>query len=675
MVIKGMSASRYWLKSILAGILLGIVSGLNGEDNFEETARLLLNARELSQPRMSPNGHYLAMIEANEGGTALLIKGLAGGDTQRIDLLKPLRLKGYDWSGDSQKLVYFVEGKGPVGESSGELQIYSLKTKKTETATLPELKAKKSDETATMIRYYWVDFFRENREMGLLMTTTQDQLYTYRYDWSKGGKGKLLDVLEDDAVTVFRTAKEGVSRVQVNSKLVDNVFKSVRKQSIADDRVLYRINPKKEAWTEIAIFGTKVGQVEDVYKNRYLVGLSYSGDQLYYVKGEGGARGVYIYDLESGTEKGIVYETSRFDSIVIKNEGGFYGSGSDLVYSQKGQKEVGLMVNLGYESIAWVDDGFKAIQSKVDQLLAGRINVITDWDDREERFLVSSWISGGQERFYLFEVSRGTVLEVGARFPGLTEWSWGNTHVLEIPRRDGSSLIAYLDVPAGKDLKTVPVILDLSRRLDGTVSLKRKIRHDYLLAQGYGILRMPLSGSPGQGRIQFERGYGRSWEPMVEDIEDAAHYLLENKQVDPRKLHLYASMNSVPAGLLALQGNPALFGKAFLENPEIEIDRIMQRRSGVGNKRLVTRWNGYAMLLPEQSAGEVDYKTLNVLPLLGYFETKVFIYENPKGAYRNLKQSEVLKARLDRLEVGVQYDASESELKRFVALGRFFDGK
>lgn len=105
--------------------------------------------------------------------------------------------------------------------------------------------------------------------------------------------------------------------------------------------------------------------------------------------------------------------------------------------------------------------------------------------------------------------------------------------------RDGLTINGYLTLPAGKDAKSLPVVIHphggpWARNVWGY-----NPEVQFLASRGYAVLQMNFRGSTGYGRKLWEGSFRQWGRAMQDDITDDVQWLIKQGIADPKRVAIY----------------------------------------------------------------------------------------------------------------------------------------
>ncbi|RMD62788.1 MAG: S9 family peptidase [Planctomycetota bacterium] len=152
--------------------------------------------------------------------------------------------------------------------------------------------------------------------------------------------------------------------------------------------------------------------------------------------------------------------------------------------------------------------------------------------------------------------------------PDLVRWRLARTHPVEIPSRDGFTLVGYLTLPPHLDSSSVGAVhavrpLPLVLTVHGGPWARDRWGfnrlHQWLANRGYAALSVNFRGSTGFGK-RFVNAGDREWGgKMQDDLVDAVRWAVKQGVADPERVCIFGASYGGYAALMGLARDPEVF--------------------------------------------------------------------------------------------------------------------
>jgi dipeptidyl aminopeptidase/acylaminoacyl peptidase len=167
---------------------------------------------------------------------------------------------------------------------------------------------------------------------------------------------------------------------------------------------------------------------------------------------------------------------------------------------------------------------------------------------------------------YSYERATGKVTKLFDSRPELTGAPLQPMKPLEIPSRDGLTLVGYLTLPPGTDPSSsgrpsqpLPLVLDVHGGPWARDSYGFNPEHQWLANRGYAVLSVNYRGSTGFGK-KFLNAGDREWAgKMQDDLLDAVDWAVREKIAEGDKVAIYGGSYGGYATLVGLTFTPERF--------------------------------------------------------------------------------------------------------------------
>ncbi len=174
-----------------------------------------------------------------------------------------------------------------------------------------------------------------------------------------------------------------------------------------------------------------------------------------------------------------------------------------------------------------IDPKVKASLDWLDGKLTGDFGVQSRTDD-DSRWIVWNDPVTGPTKTYLYDRSASTLTPFYSARPELEGAPLQPMHALEIPARDGKTLVSYLTLPPGSDADMdgvpdapVPMVVLVHGGPWGRDSYGYNSYHQWLANRGYAVMSVNFRGSTGLGKDFISAGDLQWGRAMQDDLDDA----------------------------------------------------------------------------------------------------------------------------------------------------------
>ncbi|MBS0630566.1 MAG: S9 family peptidase [Verrucomicrobia bacterium] len=279
--------------------------------------------------------------------------------------------------------------------------------------------------------------------------------------------------------------------------------------------------------------------------------LSKDGQTLYlsYLAPEG-TKGLYTYDIKNG----------RLGSMLLGHDKYDIGAYDSLIMAPATRELLGVKFYTNKPVTVWLDEGLRAVQAGLDQVLPNKTNGIVDMSDDLQRLIILSESDRDPGTYYQFDRKKVELKPLFAIRPGLKAEQLAHTVSINFKARDGLLIRGYLTTPLGREPKHLPLIVFPH---DGPATRTVGLYDTYVqffANRGYAVLQVNYRGSYGYGVDFKNRGKQRIGREPQDDITDAARWAVGNGLADPKRIGIFGEgVFSGYSATIGLMRNPDLY--------------------------------------------------------------------------------------------------------------------
>ena len=188
---------------------------------------------------------------------------------------------------------------------------------------------------------------------------------------------------------------------------------------------------------------------------------------------------------------------------------------------------------------------------------------ITSQSLDNRRWTVALAPDDGPMRFYLYDRDSHKATFLFVHRPELEGLGLARMRPLEIPSRDGLSLVSYLTLPAGIDGEIpdspLPMVLFVHGGPWSRDEWGYNPYHQWLANRGYAVLSVNYRGSTGFGKAFINAGNYEWAGKMHDDLIDAVKWAIDRKIAQPDKVAIMGGSYGGYATLVGLTFTPTTF--------------------------------------------------------------------------------------------------------------------
>lgn len=192
--------------------------------------------------------------------------------------------------------------------------------------------------------------------------------------------------------------------------------------------------------------------------------------------------------------------------------------------------------------VTYVDPDMKAIHALLAKNFPGQTVSLTGYDDSLGRVLFTTESHRNPPAYHLL-LDRKRIVTLGSQRPGVDPARIGEQRWVRYPARDGLSIPAILDLPAGWTPADGPLPTIIHPH--GGPWARDYAGWDasgwvpFLTSRGYAVLRPQYRGSTDLGRKLWLAGDAEWGQKMQDDKDDGAAWLVKEGIADPKRLAIF----------------------------------------------------------------------------------------------------------------------------------------
>ncbi|HEX7982681.1 MAG TPA: prolyl oligopeptidase family serine peptidase [Duganella sp.] len=305
----------------------------------------------------------------------------------------------------------------------------------------------------------------------------------------------------------------------------------------------YRDPGKDQEWRKLVSFNSVTGG-----KGAFTP-LSFGPDGTLYVISNGGKDKAAVYTFDFATNQ-------IADKPLIRLDG--YDFSGSLIFGKN--KLLGVRRLTDALDTTWLDEGMKAVQAKIDEMLPNTINLVTLPTQPESPWmLVESYSDLFPSRTMLYNSATKKLNLVGGGYPQIDPTRMAQQSLVHYTARDGLVIPAWLTMPRGaaKNLPLVVLVHGGPYVRGGSWGWNPDAQ--FLASRGYAVLEPEYRGSTGFGRKLFRAGWKQWGLKMQDDIADGARWAIAQGTADAKRICIAGASYGGYATLMGLINDPDLY--------------------------------------------------------------------------------------------------------------------
>lgn len=329
-----------------------------------------------------------------------------------------------------------------------------------------------------------------------------------------------------------------------------------------------------------------------------------------------GRQAVVRISLDGALKREVIY---RRDDVDV----------DELIRIGRQRRVVGVGYATDKRQAVFFDPALKSLAASLSRALPGQPQVrFVDASLDESRLLLWAGNDVDSGKYYLYDKASRQLRPLVEARPDLSSVKLAPVKPVNYKAGDGTMVPGYLTLPLGGG-KNLPAIV----MPHGGPGSRDEWGFDwlaqYFAARGYAVLQPNFRGSSGYGDEWFQENGFRSWKVAMGDVNDAAHWLVDQQIAAPGKLAIVGWSYGGYAALQTQVVDPDLFRAVVAIAPVTDLDALREEFRDFVSFNLVDRFIGRGPHITEGSpARNVEKIKAPVLMFHGEADDNVGVAES-----------------------------------------------
>ena len=229
------------------------------------------------------------------------------------------------------------------------------------------------------------------------------------------------------------------------------------------------------------------------------------------------------------------------------------------IFSSRKKSLVGVRYFTESARMKWLDREFATLQASVDRALPNTVNILVNTSEDENRLLWLAYSDQSPGEYFLMDKAQHSLKLLATRMGWIKPPQMAQMFGVKYTARDGLVVHGYLTVPAGHEMKNLPLVV----MPHGGPWVRDVWSFDPLVQllanRGYAVLQMNYRGSPGYGEELFRSARRQIGRKIQDDIEDATRWAIAAGVADPKQIAIMGASYGGYSTLFGLGHNPELY--------------------------------------------------------------------------------------------------------------------
>jgi dipeptidyl aminopeptidase/acylaminoacyl peptidase len=447
-----------------------------------------------------------------------------------------------------------------------------------------------------------VRWLKDDRVMVIVKTTTEvptwmpkDQYTFFRglslgvgddKTWVQLPSGGLIDGNRDDPDTVFMpllSGRFGLYRVNVHTgnSSVEQGGGNGTVQWIMDGtgHVVARIDRSLDPATDHLLF-YKDGSFHEVAQfysgvdsDFGVEGATFDGTSLAYETHDAsGHRVLQRFDFASEKPGEVLFSDPRYDlAYALVDE-----------WTERVNGAAYMADKMEY---VYFDPSRAALQRGIEAVFPGKDAHAISVTHDQKKAIVEVEAPDTPPTYFYLDRDTHAATRFASQYPDLTAADLGTMKPYPYKARDGLTIPAYLTLPPGKPVKSLPLVVLPHGGPDERDGIGFDWWAQFLANRGYAVLQPNYRGSSGYGLAFTQAGLHQWGLKMQDDITDGVKQLIADGIADPKRICIVGASYGGYAALAGATFTPDLYACAVSISGVSNLGRLMTHETVIHGRR------------------------------------------------------------------------------------------
>ena len=442
--------------------------------------------------KISPNGVYLAYLQAFQGRMNLNVKNIKTGEVVQITNDLQNDIFSYKW-GNNDKIFFLRDSSkneryhlfliGRVGGIPEDLTPYSK-----------------------INISWWEDDRPGFNKLFFAMNHRKEEIQDlYEFNLRSHKTNLVLSNPGYEKYTSIKKDFSGTLRVIMSSNGLSQTY-------------LYRDRDDEKFKT---IFTTN-------FKDHFSpISFDATNNTLYVSSNRGRDKSVIVQiDPKTGKEIKVIFENPKFDSY-------------DLYYSFIRQKPLFASYYDWKNRMEFLDTGAEKNLKQVQNALPNFEIRMVDLDSSENQLLLRAFNDRNWGYYYLYNLKSHILSKLTNLSPWIKETDMASMKPIQFQARDGLIIHGYLTLPNLSTNRRLPLIVNIHSGPHTRNNWSFDRESQFFANRGYAVLQINYRGSSGYGKKFYEASFKQWGKKIQDDISDGTRWAIRQGIADSGRIALY----------------------------------------------------------------------------------------------------------------------------------------
>ena len=462
---------------------------------------------------VSPDGTHIAFMQAWKNRMNIFVQKRGSDTAVRVTAAENRDIADYFWANNS--LLAFLQDTG--GDEN-----YQLFTVQKDGSNLKNVTPFKD------VRVEIVDDLKDNEhEMLIAMNKRNPQVFdVYRLNFT------------DDSLTMIAENPGNISGWMTDH---DGKLRVAMTTDGVNTGVLYR-KTEQDPFEPIMETGFK-----DTFSPLL---MTFDNKELYVASNLGRDKAaIYTFNPETKKQGKLIFEHPEVDV-------------ESLIYSEKRKVITGAVFYADKRGYHFFDTQRAELQAELEKKLPGLEVGISSANRDETVYIVRSSSDKTPGAYYVYDTADKSLTLLADIAPWIDSTKMASMQPIQYKSSDGLTIHGYLTIPAGKQAKNLPVVINPHGGPWARDYWGYNPEVQFLANRGYAVLQMNFRSSTGYGKDFWTKGFKQWGKKMQDDVTDGVRWLISQGIADPKRIAIYGGSYGGYTTLAGVTFTPDLYACA-----------------------------------------------------------------------------------------------------------------
>jgi dienelactone hydrolase len=268
-------------------------------------------------------------------------------------------------------------------------------------------------------------------------------------------------------------------------------------------------------------------------------------NKAYAVAPSEGREAIWLLDLNDKEDPTLVFAHPLVDV-------------TDPILSDK-RTLLGIHYETDRPMMYYASERARAIIEAAKKVIPAQFSVVAGITRDDQIYVIRSGSDRDAPSYSVFDTRNAVLTRLGAPYPDIDTSALAPMQPVEYPARDGTQIPGYLTLPAGGPTKGLPLIVMPHGGPISRDTWRYFFLRAFLVSRGYAVLQMNFRGSSGYGSDWFFAAH-QDWGGLTyDDVVDGARWAIQHGIADPKRVCIAGWSFGGYLALVGAQRNPDLF--------------------------------------------------------------------------------------------------------------------